>query len=277
MDDNVIDSNVTVTPECRETPLDHNVEEEESDWDSVVITAVYTPVRGDGESSIHPFYPPEIKYPAPWEVDVAFPPHYLTKINPELDGFLIVDTNMEQSKDSSGRKSGAPAPPPFYIKNGGPLNYFIDAKTRNQLDNNREALAEKWALPDNINIIRPANLDTVRFPPPNCIAVYMPAFELGLRFPLHPFIRDLLKLLNVTVAEVYPNAWGCVTAFLMVCKVLKIKPTLTAFRYIFRVRLCSSEEHGAGWVTIAHRRGFKLVGELPDNQKGYRTKFAFFV
>ena len=182
---------------------------------------------------------------------------------------------MEQIKDSSGRKSGASKPPPFYIKNRGPLNYFIDSKTRNKLDTSREELAEKWGLPDGINIIRPANLDTVRFPPPNCIAVYMPAFELGLRFPLHPFISELLKLLNVTIAEVYPNAWGCVTAFLMVCKVLKIKPTLTAFRHIFRARLCPSEDHGAGWITLAHRRGYKLVGELPDNQKGYRTKFAF--
>ena len=125
MDNKLIDTNVTVTSEHRETPVGINVdEEEESSWNSVFIDPVYTPVRSDTPSSVEPFYPPEIKYPAPWEVDVAFPPHYLTKINPELDGFLIVDTRMEQDKESSGRKSGAPKPPPFYIKHGGALELF---------------------------------------------------------------------------------------------------------------------------------------------------------
>ena len=81
--------------------------------------------------------------------------------------------------------------------------------------------------------------------------------------------------MNVTIAELYPNAWGCVTTFLILCKVLGVKPTLTAFSYIFCIRLCSSEEHGAGWITFSHRRGFRKVGKLPDNQKGYRTKFVF--
>lgn len=103
----------------------------------------------------------------------------------------------------------------------------------------------------------------------------MPSFELGLRSPLHPIIRDLLKLLNITLAELYPNAWGCVTTFLILCQILKVKPTLTAFRYILRARLCNFKDHEAGWVTFAHRRGYKIIGELSDNQKGFRTMFAF--
>ena len=75
---------------------------------------------------MHPIYPPEIRYPAPWEVDIAFFPHYLTKINLEHDGLLYVDTKkMEQGVESPSRKSVAEAPP-FFIKDGSPLNYFID-------------------------------------------------------------------------------------------------------------------------------------------------------
>ena len=64
-------------------------------------------------------------------------------------------------------------------------------------------------------------------------------------------------------------------AFLILCKVLAVPPTLTAFRYIFRPRLCNSQSSGCGWITFTHRRGLKIVHDLPDNQKGYRTKFAY--
>ena len=64
-------------------------------------------------------------------------------------------------------------------------------------------------------------------------------------------------------------------AFLILCKVLAVPPTLTAFRYIFRARLCNSQSYGYGWVTFTHRRGIKIVHDLRDNQKGYRTKFAY--
>ena len=79
---------------------------------------------------------------------------------------------MEHNDESSGRKSVVAVPPPFYIEDGGPLNYFIDAPTR-QVDTKRKAVVDKWGLPDGVDIIKPANLDTVRFPPPNCIVVYV--------------------------------------------------------------------------------------------------------
>ena len=183
--------------------------------------------------------------------------------------------NIEGSAKSSGRESATPVPPPFYMPSGGPLNYFIDLQTKRDLDKRREAISQKWGLKDDINIITPGNYDAVRFPPPHCIAVYFPSFELGLRFPLHPFFREVLYFLNVSVPELYPNKWGCMVAFLIPCKVLAVPPILTAFRYIFRARLCNSQSYGCGWITFTHRRGLKIVHDLPDNQKGYRTKFAY--
>ena len=52
-------------------------------------------------------------------------------------------------------------------------------------------------------------------------------------------------------------------------------PRYTTFRYIFKARLCNSQSYGCGWVTFTHCRGRKIVHGLPDNQKGYRTKFAY--
>ena len=56
--------------------------------------------------------------------------------------------------------------------------------------------------------------------------------------------------------------------------ILRLKPSLTAFKDIFWVRL-SNSSHVANWVTFSHRRGYKIVVDLPDSQKGYRTKFSY--
>ena len=58
-------------------------------------------------------------------MSVAFFPNYLSRINHDLEGLLYVDIKkIEKSIESSRRESAVPAPPSFYIKGGGPLNYF---------------------------------------------------------------------------------------------------------------------------------------------------------
>ena len=121
---------------------------------------------------------------------------------------------------------------------------------------------------DGYDIIKPRLYNTVRCPPPKCIAVYEPTFDLGMRFPLHPFIREVLEFFNITVAELYPNVWGCLNAFFLISRIMGLNPSLTAFRHIFRAKLCNSQNHAVDWITFSHRRSLKLVGELPDSQKG---------
>ena len=153
----------------------------------------YESIKVGEESSVSPIYIPEIFKPAPWEVSAAFFPNYLPRINPDLKGLFCVNMEkIEESAESSGRESAVLASPPFYVKGGGPLNYFIDLQTKRDLDKQRDAITLKWRLKDDYNLINPGNYDTVRFPFPHCIAVYLPSFELRLRFPLHPFFREVL-------------------------------------------------------------------------------------
>ena len=53
---------------------------------------------------------------------------------------------------------------------------------------------------DGYDIIKPGLYDTVGYPPPGCITVYDKAFELGMRFPLHPFVPKVLEFSNIIVA-----------------------------------------------------------------------------
>ena len=182
---------------------------------------------------------------------------------------------MAKQESSPSRNSAVKPPHPFYIPNDGPLNYFIDLPIIILLDSDRRSMARRWGLLDGYHIIKPRLYDTVKYPPPGCIAVYDKAFELGKGFPLHPFSREVLDFLNITVSELYPNSWGCLNAFILISRTMGVNPSLTAFRHIFRARLCNSQNNGAGSITFSYKRSFKLVGELPDSQKGFRTKFGY--
>ena len=143
------------------------------------------------------------------------------------------------------------------------------------LDSDQRSLVRRWGLLDGYDIIKPGSYDTVRYPPPDCITVYDSAFDLAMRFPLHPFAREVLEVLNIIIVELHPNAWGCINAFILICRIMGLRPSLTAFRHIFGARWCNSQNHCAGWITFSHKRSFKLVGEFPDNQKGFRKKFEY--
>ena len=39
---------------------------------------------------------------------------------------------------------------------------------------------------------------------------YEAAFQCGLRFPIHPFIMELLNDFNVTPGKLMPNSWRVV-------------------------------------------------------------------
>lgn len=101
----------------------------------------------------------------------------------------------------------------------------------------------KWGYRMVMTSLSRQNLGTVRFRLRNYIVVYVRAFELGLWFPLHPFIRELLDFLNITIAELYPNAWGCVTTILILCKVFRVRPSLieellSAFEISLKISKC---------------------------------------
>ena len=65
---------------------------------------------------------------------------------------------------------------------------------------------------DEYDIIKPRLYNTVRCPPPGCIAVYEPGFDLGMRF-LFPFIREVSEFFNITVVGFIPQHLGLSKCF----------------------------------------------------------------
>ena len=85
---------------------------------------------------------------------------------------------------------------------------------------------------------------------------------------------EVLTEYNIIVFEFYPNDWGCIVGFITNCMAIGIESTLTAFRYIFRLRKCTAILV-FGWVTFQHMRGFFLVKGLKDSMKFFRKDIIF--
>ena len=48
------------------------------------------------------------------------------------------------------------------------------------------------------------------------VSFYEATFSCGLRFPVHPFIMQLLSTLNVATGQLVPNAWRTIIGCMLI-------------------------------------------------------------
>ena len=121
----------------------------------------------------------------------------------------------------------------------------------------------------------PEDGDTPTTPPPMCTAVYGCLLRQGMRFPLHPFVRLLLREYNLAICNLTPNSWLKVYSFLVVCAMIKHTPTLTLWRNLFRLTPSKDSNFGPGWWAFRIRTGYKVVLDQQSNVKNWRGQFMF--
>ncbi|KAL2532748.1 Plus3 domain-containing protein [Abeliophyllum distichum] len=49
-------------------------------------------------------------------------------------------------------------------------------------------------------------------PPEGFVAIYEPVMQQGLRLPLHPFFREVLRDWNLAPCQITPSGWGPMVA-----------------------------------------------------------------
>lgn len=129
----------------------------------------------------------------------------------------------------------------------GPSGYYLRAHCRLNLDRYIGHFQNCYFIKDPYVLYKPGPNETVMTPPANCTAFYKANLELGLRFPLHPFIVQLSNAYDLAICNLYPNSWAVITSFLAICDILDAEPTLTLWKNLFRLSECRAEPHGRGW------------------------------
>ena len=81
-----------------------------------------------------------------------------------------------------------------------------------------KTFATRYGPPSGVRIWCPDLLTSYVVPVPKMVYFFKAAFENGLRFPLHPFIKNVLQHFNVCPSQLSPIFWGVLVGLLVFFK-----------------------------------------------------------
>ena len=107
---------------------------------------------------------------------------------------------------------------------------------------------------------------------PKIVCFFEVAFENGLRFPLHPFIKRVLQHFNVCPFQFSPNFWGILIGLLVVFRDKGLGvPSIALFLDLFSVK-----EAAEDFLYLSKRSSTPLIiSDLPSSHKFWKERYFF--
>ena len=107
---------------------------------------------------------------------------------------------------------------------------------------------------------------------PRMVCFFEVAFDNGLRFSLHPFIKGVLQHFNVCPSKLAPNGWGILVGLLAFFRDRGLSvPSVALLLYIF-----SPKETAEGFLYFSRRAGAPLViSNLPSSHRSWKGRYFF--
>ena len=98
------------------------------------------------------------------------------------------------------------------------------------------------------------------------------AFENGLLFPLHPFIKRVLQHFNDRPSQLSPNSWGVLVRLLVVFKDMGLGvPSIALLLDLF-----SMKEAAEGFLYLSKRSSALLIiSDLPSCHRNRKERYFF--
>ena len=122
---------------------------------------------------------------------------------------------------------------------------------------------DRFQFPKRVCVRRPSDEDRACHFFPGEICFYEAAFSCGLRFPVHPFIVELLDHFGIAPRQLMPNSWRIVVNYMEIW--------LAAFGDMIKVgelvhmyRLKESKEYGY-YELVLWGRKTRIVKGLPSS------------
>ena len=108
---------------------------------------------------------------------------------------------------------------------------------------------------------------------PKMVCLVEVAFENGLHFPLHPFIKRVLQHFNVCPSQLSPNFWGILNGLLVVFRDKGLGvPSITMFLDLFIMK-----EAVEGFLYLSKRSSAPLIiSDLPSSHKFWKERYFFY-
>ena len=106
------------------------------------------------------------------------------------------------------------------------------------------------------------------------VCFYEAAFLFRLRFPVHPFIMELLSHFNISPEQLMPNSWrimiSCMEIWLATTNGDMVK--VNEFTYLYRLK--ESKKYGY-YELVPWMREARIVRDLSSSFKYWKSRFFF--
>ena len=132
--------------------------------------------------------------------------------------------------------------------------------------------AERYRPPLGVRVWSPDVLTFYVVPVPRMVCFFEVAFDNGLCFPLHLFIKWVLQHFNVCPSQLAPNGWGILVGLLAFFRDRGLGvPSIALLLYLF-----SSKETAEGFLYFSRRSGAPLViSDLPSSHRSWKGRYFF--
>ena len=132
--------------------------------------------------------------------------------------------------------------------------------------------ARRYLPPFGVRVWFPDILTSYVVPVPKMVCFFEVAFDNGLRFPLHPFIKGVLQHFNVCPSQLLPNCWGILVGLMVFFRDRGLGvPSIALFLDLF-----SAKESAEGFLYFSKRSGAPLViSDLPYSHRFWKERFFF--
>ncbi|GFY86563.1 hypothetical protein Acr_05g0002020 [Actinidia rufa] len=169
--------------------------------------------------------------------------------------------------DETTQSTSSPIPTSSSKMDTSSLTKESNVMSQADLDN----LGTTYSFPQGVRLRIPGDGETILSARQGEVAFYEAAFLAGLRFPIHPTIRDILIHYQICPAQLSPNAWRSVICSLVIWRIFKRHLSCGEFRCLYSL----SPLPDSGWYYFKARPEKNLLRGSPSNVKGWKTRFFF--
>ena len=132
--------------------------------------------------------------------------------------------------------------------------------------------ARRYQPPFGVRVWSPDVLTYYVVSVPKMVCFFEVAFDNGLRFPLHLFIKGVLQHFNVCPSQLSPTGWGILVSLLVFFRDRGLGvPSIALFLYLF-----SAKETVEGFLYFSKCFGAPLViSNLPSSHRLWKGRYFF--
>ncbi|KAL2527197.1 Plus3 domain-containing protein [Abeliophyllum distichum] len=140
-------------------------------------------------------------------------------------------------------------------------------------------LREEYRIPEDIELILPGPNERACFSRRGCTALHLNAFVSGMRLPLHPMFRRILRAYDLAPTQVAPNGWSQMVGgmYLWFRHSFGMEMPFHVFQTVYQPRKLSRKkgrEEEVGWYYFCPWGSHKpLVTSWPSSIKQWKESW----